>query len=649
MADEKSIKDRILELQFATVALQKCINTIYRKSFTPVEIAAFKDDCLENNLIAASPLIAMTTHVCSSQMFDDLVDVYKKFGLDGITENELPVLALPIVSGSQKQYSGNKPEEFQGNKLLPLIGCGWLDAITLSILKKRYPYASSIALEDFRSKLLTDSNITEWFACVDLKNSDGSMLSHEFKRNISQNVYSYLGEILSENNFWKPAVITTYISKCFEPKYFQLEKYNIRGLFSHDKKMQVLRFFEENNKNKTLLYKTVKRGNQFKTEINLGETPLCVAEGKTVQEAEQNASSHILNDESLLSRYSVHIHSIPILPIKNSNEFTSETAALNGEQKHINTQDISNRKSENRDFKIEALIPELSDSSQNRTTNAMDAAGILSSENYNLPDRTVKNKLEDVAVKMIESCNDAHSLERKEEFSRSSPKKTCLGSSSLQLSNNVLMTDPKELPLLKDCDKTCKAKLYEKLGKKGLLPNYATIQLDVNDFYSVCSIRNSKDFALGHGRGSNKKIAEQTAASYALKCLNRENEECIKIEDATRIATSNKESKGEQPDSNRKQLDYYTHFQNDLGNQDYIIHHTSDKMSMAELYALLGSYHLVPTYKVKQVTINHFYAVCSIATTAIVLGEGHGTNKRIAQQIAAKQALESKQLTEFLK
>ncbi|CCF55742.1 hypothetical protein KAFR_0A03070 [Kazachstania africana CBS 2517] len=73
-----------------------------------------------------------------------------------------------------------------------------------------------------------------------------------------------------------------------------------------------------------------------------------------------------------------------------------------------------------------------------------------------------------------------------------------------------------------------------------------------------------------------------------------------------------------------------------------------DKESSGRLYALLGSIKLHPDYEIFQEGPSEFHAICSIKGTGTFLGEGTGRSKKIAQHIAAGNALNSEALQDIL-
>lgn len=73
-----------------------------------------------------------------------------------------------------------------------------------------------------------------------------------------------------------------------------------------------------------------------------------------------------------------------------------------------------------------------------------------------------------------------------------------------------------------------------------------------------------------------------------------------------------------------------------------------DKNASGELYALLGSVNLFPSYEIREIGVAKFHSICSIQGVGTHLGEGIGRNKKMAQHISANYALYSKQLQSIL-
>lgn len=225
---------------------------------------------------------------------------------------------------------------------------------------------------------------------------------------------------------------------------------------------------------------------------------------------------------------------------------------------------------------------------------------------------------------------------------------TTLSEESVRKIKKIKSTDPIKLPLKTSCDKGAKAKVYEIFGRFKMYPDYTTIQLGVNDFYSICSIRGEEDSFMGEGRGSSKKIAEQLAASEAL-----ENERLTKLVEARNKQVEKllgvKIEDLEQSSSDIvDEVDTYKYFQPQEDLRELPVFDTCDKSSMSRLYAIMGQYRLFPEYESVQEASNIFHSICKVKSTAVILSEGRGTTKKISQQIAAENALEGDVLAELL-
>lgn len=226
---------------------------------------------------------------------------------------------------------------------------------------------------------------------------------------------------------------------------------------------------------------------------------------------------------------------------------------------------------------------------------------------------------------------------------------TVLSEESIRRINKIQSTNPIKLPLKTLCDKGAKAKVYEIFGRFKMYPDYTTIQLGVNDFYSICSIRGEEDSFMGEGRGTSKKIAEQIAATEALE--NERLKELVETrkKQVEKLLGCNIEDL-EQSDSDAAidEVDTYKHFQPQEDKQELPVFDTCDKSSMTRLYAIMGQYRLYPKYESVQEAHNIFHSICKVKGTAVVLSEGRGTTKKISQQIAAENALEGDVLAELL-
>lgn len=664
LAKEKNTIHRYLELANASVNLQNCIKTIYDNAFTKEEIDLLKHGNNDEQLIANSPVTNMTTYFCDLRIFDYLLDMYKDFEFDVNTTDEVSITPIPALSNNKMQQlvenlNGQTNEDNKNNRALQLIGNSWLDAISIFLLNKRFPEANSSSLENIKSSLLIDSNIIKWFNLLDFKNFQVTTLEKhsDIERGSIQIFKAYIGALVTEYTFSQLTLIFNWINSLYEPELSHLEKNDIRGLYFYDLKKQVVKFFEHNKANELLTFEIIEENNRYNAEIKLGDISLAKAEGSTLKEAESNVSLHVLSDLAILNNYSTYENSVPFIPQKDIEKPAVKNALVVNEHTDVDVSatEITSEIMEKVNTRVTKMFSELTTNllkDNNRTigtkiASAIQEHGIFSDDGDN--DReTEKGR----GCSELTKINDSILLPSKNLENDIRLKECPIWRNESASTTEIILDAPTELPLLKDCDKTSKAKLYESFGRQGLMPAYKTVQLDMNDFYSVCFIKNKPENLLGQGRGSNKKIAEQTAAAHVLKSdyfKLIENETVNAMNGTVGVDILAKDDETEERNLKEKQVDYYKHFQSNEIQRDDVIYNTSDKMSMAELYSLLGSYHLTPVYNVKQIALNHFYAVCTIDKTAVILGEGHGTSKRIAQQIAAKQALGNQRLSEFLK
>ena len=211
------------------------------------------------------------------------------------------------------------------------------------------------------------------------------------------------------------------------------------------------------------------------------------------------------------------------------------------------------------------------------------------------------------------------------------------------------------LPLNTTSSKTDKATLYRIIGEYKSYPQYITLQLGLNDFYSSCHVLNRPHSYLGEGRGSNKKIAEQTAATEALekklykKIFATDNEE--DDEDFVHLLSDNEEedTSGEHTKSSdsTNTVDNFKPFQASYF-VDLELHNTCDPNAKATLYGEVGRFGYIPDYTTQENSPTDFYSFCTIKNTSVIIGEGRGRSKKIAEQISASNAFSGEALSDFL-
>ncbi|CCK69134.1 uncharacterized protein KNAG_0C00210 [Huiozyma naganishii CBS 8797] len=219
--------------------------------------------------------------------------------------------------------------------------------------------------------------------------------------------------------------------------------------------------------------------------------------------------------------------------------------------------------------------------------------------------------------------------------------------------SNASLTGASKLPLQHQFDKTAKAQVYGAVGRLNMFPEYVTVQLGVNDFYSCCSIKGEPDSLMGEGRGFSKKIAEQVAAGAALQSDKwRILSEKKKKAAAALFGVDILEDTTDDPmkTGNKNEVDHYKHFQPEPEPEveKPIVHTSCDKTAMGRLQALLGEAGFIPEYKTRMLAPSHFYSTCNVRGTSVLLAEGHGLTKLVSQQIAAENAMFNSSIDEFL-
>ena len=221
---------------------------------------------------------------------------------------------------------------------------------------------------------------------------------------------------------------------------------------------------------------------------------------------------------------------------------------------------------------------------------------------------------------------------------------------------------PHSLPLNETCEKQAKFTLYRKLIRYNIYPEYITSQLGIEDFYSICKIKEIEDSYMGSGRGRSKKVAEQVAATealnsgsylkYAPKSEEDEDNNTLyalidsdSAEEGEDIGTRGDDT--EVTPENPKLVDNFEYFKPENSTGAEVNRHIDESAGIL-LNDRLKEAGFTPVYRVVKVSDDNFYSYCSVKNTAVVIGEGQGTSLHTAQQAAATAALEGDAIKMFL-
>lgn len=591
---------KFVRLQTACAALKESISTIYDNALSNEELnrlASSNDDM--QRMIAGSPAMIISTSLVDAKSKFDIAELFNhyKFNDDIFEKKEL--FNSPVIEDSDLAETVLEHRELivsertEDNEALRHVGVNWLKALVTEILYKMFPYANIRSFVNVEDDILSDMHLSVLTSQIPLfdrfeehamKNPNVTQLSSTKLCKIKADCFkSFIGALVVDNNNVTAAELKVWLGTFLQPLIQKIKMNHINGLYAKDPREQLVLFMQNNKFGLELRFKTeVKTGETTLCKIYMGNTLLASGEGADDFDAEQNAASAVLMDDSAVIKYSMY----DINREDEDDYYTEETT--------------------------EESIPSKPVHREIRTSST-----VVTEKKPKTPSK------EPTPAELVE-------YEKSDEEMRA-------------------------LPLNTTSSKTDKATLYRIIGEYKSYPQYITLQLGLNDFYSSCHVLNRPHSYLGEGRGSNKKIAEQTAATEALekklykKIFATDNEE--DDEDFVHLLSDNEEedTSGEHTKSSdsTNTVDNFKPFQASYF-VDLELHNTCDPNAKAALYGELGRFGYIPDYTTQENSPTDFYSFCTIKNTSVIIGEGRGRSKKIAEQISAANAFSGEALSDFL-
>lgn len=602
----ENLQQRFVKLQSACQTLKDSIKTIYDNALSNEDLNRLASGTDEiEKMIATSPAVLISTSINDAKGNLDIYNLFEYYKFDSdIFDKQRLFLAPELLEGELKDiiFSHKElivSERVKDNELLVDVGKVWLDALLSDILYKKFPFTTTSAILQIKNEISDDSNLSVLISHI--------AIFEKFEKEVLND---------PQNNHLDETAQARIKCDCFKSYVGALIVDN-NNITSNDLTVWLRALFEPlihkleyNNLNG--LY----AGNPKEQLIHFMEN----------------------NKFGLELRFDTDVK-------------TSESVVCN--------------------IYLGNKIIAMGDGSDDETAKQNAAASILADDtivskysNYAFTsDETsnyVSDRLEDVAKTNketeIELEQKSGTLPDDDSTTQSTvntePKKESKG--TVQRTTEEM----RELPLNTTSRKTDKATLYREIGMYNCYPQYITIQLGLNDFYSSCHILNKQNSFLGEGRGSNKKTAEQIAATSVLESKSykaffnseRGDMDGTKSEayDNIHLLTDDEDDDHTKQDKNNPNSIENSQLFKPSYYLDLELHTTCDKMAMTELYAELGKYGFQPEYQTQAIEINDFYSFCLVKNTSVILGEGRGTSKKISQQIAATCALDGEALKDFV-
>ncbi|SMN20092.1 similar to Naumovozyma castellii NCAS_0C00230 hypothetical protein [Maudiozyma saulgeensis] len=625
---DEDVQHKFVKLQAACAALKESIRTIYGNSLSNEELNKLASGNNElEKMIASSPAVLISTSLNDAKTNLNIYDLFDYYKFNSEIFDKQSLFTAPEIMSSDLQelvFSHKElivSERVEDNETLVHVGEDWLNALLSEIIYKKFPFSNTRAFLKIKQEILNEDYLSVWTSQIPLfVKFENEILAAPRNKDISEGELShiksdcfksYVGALVIEDNNISTNDITVWLRSLFQPLIQKIQYNHLNGLYSGNAKEQLTHFMENNKFGLDLHFETeVKTSESVSCQIYLGNKIIASGEGSDDHDAEENAAASILLNNSIISKYSIH-------PF---NEGEAKNLALPMKKSANLVEHVPSQESpitENAKVDNDTKIKEKDESS------------------FLLQDEKEKHLVgqetpvkEEKKVKQDNAAADDKFTERTEE-------------------------EMKALPLNTAASKTDKATLYREIGMFNHYPQYITIQLSLNDFYSSCHILNKPNSCLGGGRGTNKKIAEQCAATEVLKTksykkffkteVNHDNDD-----DSIHLLTDDEEDTATEANPNDPNSIENSKYFKSSYYLDLVLHETCDKLAMTNLYAELGKFGFQPQYETQTIDTNDFYSFCFVKNTSIIIGEGRGTSKKTSQQIAATSALEGEALKEFV-
>lgn len=605
-----NFQQRFVKLQSACQTLKDSIKTIYDNALSNEDLnrLASGSDEIEK-MIATSPAVLISTSVNDAKSSLDIYNLFDYYKFDSDIFDKQRLFSAPeILEGELKDLIFHHKElivseRVKDNELLVEVGKSWLDALLSDILYKKFPFTTTSALLQIKKEILNESNLSVLISQITLfENFEKEILNDPINSGLDETTQTRIKcdcfksyiGALIIDNNNVTANDVTVWLRALFEPMIHKLEYNNLNGLYAGNPKEQLIHFVENNKFGLEL--------RFDTTVKTAESIICnIYLGNKII-----AMGDGSDDETAKQNAAASILADDTIVSKYSNYvFTFD------ETSNYVPDKLENAVENNRETEI---------------------------ENEHEPETTHDTMLNEKSTNQS-TTNTAQKKEPGENVQRTTE-------------------EMKELPLNTTSSKTNKATLYREIGMYNCYPQYITIQLGLNDFYSSCHILNKPNSFLGEGRGSNKKTAEQIAATSVLESksyktfFNNERGDAGDIksdaDDSIHLLTDDEddhftEKNKSDPNSIENSKLFKPSYYLDLE-----LHTTCDKMAMTELYAELGKYGFQPEYQTQAIDINDFYSFCLVKNTSVIIGEGRGTSKKMSQQIAATCALGGDALKEFV-
>lgn len=596
--DETSTK--FVRLQMACAALKESIKTIYDNALTNEELNRLATSAdYSERLIAGSPAMIISTSLVDAKKNLDIYELFKHYKFNVDIDEKKELFNIPAIEDADlaeivlEHRELIVSERTEDNEALRHVGSHWLNALVTDILYKMFPYANMTAFVKVEEEILSELHLSVLTSQIPL--------FHRFEENAMENPG---GTQLTKTKMCKIR------ADCFKSFIGALVVDNnnvspvelkawlgifLEPLIQKIKLHHINGLYARDPREQLVLFMQNNKFGmelQFKTEVITGESMLCkIYMGNTLLASGEGADALDAEENA----------SAAVL--------LDDSAVIKYSIYDINKDEVEDY------FSEDATEEEIASEPVHREVRTATSTA---------PQPKAKTSPKEITP------DDSVQFEKGDEEMRA-------------------------LPLNTTSSKTDKAALYRVIGEYNSYPQYVTVQLGMNDFYSSCHILNRPHSYLGEGRGSNKKIAEQTAATEALakklyKDIFRTEDDVSDSEFVHLLSTSDDEDATPQTSevATSNEVENYKAFKASFY-LDLELHSTCDPKAKANLYAELGRFGYLPEYETQENSPTDFYAFCSIKATSVIIGEGRGRSKKIAQQIAAADALAGEALADFLK
>lgn len=596
--------------------LKDALKVINDNSFTQAEKIEFANSTNKlENAIAKSPATLIASDILDLNSTVDLQDIFERHSFDGDNSPVHQFINYPVVSDESlenlafvhKSYPSmnvnltETQKTLMSNERLEFLGDSWLGALVAFIIYEKYPYANEGALSKMKSAIVNNNNLEKLSTRLGFKERLKSNIPRfslkvkdTFSKHYADCVEAYIGALVIDRFSVEFKEITDWLEELSQEQFEELNSEMIKTPLNRNAKGELGNLLHFNEIGAKLSYRKTTNIAPFRVEVLLGDEVLAVGTGPNIKEAELRGAMEVLSKPELIKKYSLYK-----LETNDSPSLVEEIPRRGGSLLGHRTQDndtpmstrnpsIGDRYKHNPQVEIESL-PEIEHNNVN----------------YEAKDTVTEHMAEDITPERNHNFLYSGSS-NKSTHNRTIPPTT-------DFSNNLNGAQNND-----SIDALAQA-ILSKLGTT-LRPMVAEI---------VTELESSKHTKIINNVTPVEPVAKPNIGFSSLPSY-----------------APNVPPISPNPARNNHMVPNDQSSLNSINPTQDISY---DKNASSALLTTLQSLYLNPCYDITALESGGFHCVCSIKGVGIVLSEGTGRSKKIAQHISAGKALQSEALQQVMR